>query len=724
MNLDNNNQPQNIEQNPLDNPEVLVDSSEYYATLFEQDPDAFVLGLEEKAYNPELIDNELFKKIKKHKKKLAKVDSRKSFKYLMLFMRPYRKALILMFLVSMIVTGLTIFTIFILQNITSLVGAQIMGVKPESLTIPNFFSSDNTLYSLGATVGFIVGMYAVTAIFSLILNYGLIKISQMTGKKIRRELFNKIQMLPVSYFDQNSSGNLMSRFTNDVNNITNALSQNFNQILNGIFMAVGMIIGMFVESSYLALVTLALLPFMFFGMMQIIKKAQPLYRKQQNLIGALNGFAEEMISGQDVINLFKHQEEINKRFVELSNELADVGYKGHKINSMIFPWAIFFQNFIVFFVVFVGILIYLDPSKPGFGGIGQASNPFEAIATVTAFSLFLRNFLQPIGQIGNTMTMIQAALAGAGRSFEILDLRDEFKDYEKLILNIAASNGDYPGLTGRTAARIRQELINSRVRLAKLFDRTKIGEDVITVSGNVKVENLNFSYIKGKQILKNINFTALEGKTVAIVGPTGSGKSTFINLLTKFYDIEDGDILFDDYSIKNIKKESMRNNVSIVLQDTFLFNESVKDNIKFANLNATDEEIVEAAKIANAHNFIMQMPNGYDTVLEDNAENLSLGQRQLLAIARAVLSRSNILILDEATSSVDTKTELEIQHAMLRLMENKTSFVIAHRLSTIQNADKILVLKDGEIIESGNHNQLLALNGFYANLFNSQFSED
>ena len=724
MSLDNNtntnNTNPNDDQNLLDTPELKVDSAEFYNQLFEDNPDNFVLGLDAKQYNAELVSEELKKKVKKHRRLMNKRESRKSMKYLVIFLKPYTKYLFMMLLVSAIVTGLTIFTIFILQRVTNLVGGRIATVTVD----PS--ASSSIMYQLGQTIGFLVGMYGIILVFSIILQFALIKISQQAGKRIRQELFRKIQLLPVSYFDQNSSGNLMSRFTNDVNNITNALSQNFTQIMNAMFMAIGMLIGMFVESSYLALITIALLPIMFVGMMMLIRRAQPLYKKQQALIGAVNGFAEEMISGQSVINLFHHQEEIHKKFVELSDDLAATGYKGHKINSAIFPWAIFFQNFVIFFIVFVGILLYLNPNKAGYGGVGGSATPFEAIATVTTFSLFLRNFLQPIGQIGNMMTMIQSALAGAGRAFEILDYHDEFKDYEKLILRVAnvvtSARGDMVGPYRH--ARLSEQLINSKTRLSMLFDKKYGSDEPITVSGDVKVENLNFSYVKGKQILKNINFHALAGKTVAIVGPTGSGKSTFINLLTKFYDIEEGDIKFDNYSIKNIKKPSMRSNVSIVLQDTFLFNETVKDNIRFAKLDATDEEIIHAAKVANAHNFIMQMPNGYDTVLENNAENLSLGQRQLLAIARAVLSHSNILILDEATSSVDTKTELEIQHAMLNLMKGKTAFVIAHRLSTIQNADQILVLKDGEIIESGKHDELLKLNGFYANLYNSQFSED
>ncbi|MBR2651738.1 ATP-binding cassette domain-containing protein [bacterium] len=330
-----------------------------------------------------------------------------------------------------------------------------------------------------------------------------------------------------------------------------------------------------------------------------------------------------------------------------------------------------------------------------------------------------RNFILPFVQIGGVVNMFMMALAGADRALKVFTEIEEINECERLILNIVdlmMDNTSVPSLQEEESIKVEVD-----GKLHKINDLPH----TVETNSSIKVKDLNFGYYDYKQILFDINIDVKKGQTIAIVGPTGSGKSTFINLLTKFYDIKDGDILFGNrISIKDITKSSIRNNVSIVLQDTFLFNESIRDNIRYGNMSASNEEVEKAAKLANAHNFIMQLPNGYDTILNDNGEDLSHGQRQLLAIARAILSPSNLLILDEATSSIDTKTELEIQSAMMRLMENKTSFVIAHRLSTIQNADQILVIKDGRIIERGKHGELLDLKGFYHSLYTSQFYEE
>ena len=337
------------------------------------------------------------------------------------------------------------------------------------------------------------------------------------------------------------------------------------------------------------------------------------------------------------------------------------------------------------------------------------------IALTASFAVMARNFILPFVQIGGVVNMFMMALAGADRALKVFTEIEEINECERLILNIVdlmMDNTSVPSLQEEESIKVE---VNGKLQKINDLPHT------VETNSSIKVKDLNFGYYDYKQILFDINIDVKKGQTIAIVGPTGSGKSTFINLLTKFYDIKDGDILFGNrISIKDITKSSIRNNVSIVLQDTFLFNESIRDNIRYGNMSASNEEVEKAAKLANAHNFIMQLPNGYDTILNDNGEDLSHGQRQLLAIARAILSPSNLLILDEATSSIDTKTE----SAMMRLMENKTSFVIAHRLSTIQNADQILVIKDGRIIERGKHGELLDLKGFYHSLYTSQFYEE
>ena len=387
----------------------------------------------------------------------------------------------------------------------------------------------------------------------------------------------------------------------------------------------------------------------------------------------------------------------------------------------------------------IGIVFSINKVGVGFHGIdlvnianlmsaptgGSAALDADALAIISgvsltaAFSMMARNFLLPFTQIGGIANMFMMALAGADRALKVFNEVEEINECERLILNISElmlDNTSVPSL---------QEEESIKVEIDGKLQKINDLPHTVETNSSIKVKDLNFGYYDYKQILFDVNIDVKKGQTIAIVGPTGSGKSTFINLLTKFYDIKTGDILFGNrISIKDITKESIRNNVSIVLQDTFLFNESIKDNIRYGNMDASDEQIIKAAKTANAHNFIMQLPNGYDTILNDNGEDLSHGQRQLLAIARAILSPSNLLILDEATSSIDTKTEAEIQSAMMRLMENKTSFVIAHRLSTIQNADQILVIKDGHIIERGTHAELLEYKGFYYSLYNSQFYEE
>lgn len=556
-----------------------------------------------------------------------------------------------------------IFIVFILCFITTLIS--IFGTRLNGYTIDNFIATGD-MKGLALICLILVFVYLINIFSTYYQNSVMIKISQKVSAKIRKELFIAFQRLPLKYFDNNSSGDLMSRLTNDVDNINTTLSQSVTQLFSGIINIIGMFIAMILLSPILTLIGMITIPLTFMTTKLLAKKTQGFFVKQQRELGNLNGYIEEMVSGQKIVLLFSEEEKVKKEFSEINERLTKSAIIAQCISSFMGPINNFINN-ISYLIISVagGYLILKDT------GI--------TVGVVFSFLLYMRNFTRPINEIMNLFNTIQSALAGAERVFEVID-EDKEKDKEGAIY------------------------INN-------------------IEGHVELKDVTFSYSNGKKILKNVSLEAKKGEVIAIVGPTGAGKTTIVNLLTKFYDIDSGEILIDGKNIDEITRESLRKTVAMVLQDTYLFSETVSENIKYGRLDATDEEVIEVAKMADAHHFIKQLPEGYNTVLSDNGGNLSQGQRQLLAIARAILSNASILILDEATSSIDTRTEVLIQNAMLKLMEGKTTFVIAHRLSTIKNADKILALKDGEIIESGTHNELLAKEGFYANLYNSQFKK-
>lgn len=513
---------------------------------------------------------------------------------------------------------------------------------------------------------FIAGIYFISVLATYFQNLIMVKLSQETTAEIRRNLFTSMQKLPLRFFDTHSSGDLMSRLTNDVDNINMTLSQSITQMFSGIVTIIGMLIAMIVLSPALTVVGLITTPLMFLTSRFLVKKTQPFFIKQQQDLGNLNGYIEEIVSGQKAVLLFSQEETVENEFGKINRQLTKSSIMAQALSGFMGPLNNFINNMTFLIVAVVGGILALNTTGLSIGNI-------------FVFILYMRSFTRPINEILNIFNTVQSALAGAERVFEIMDEAPEL---------------DPDG-----------------------------AHDIAEPDGDVVLEHVKFSYDKGKTILKDACIHAKRGETVAIVGPTGAGKTTIINLLTKFYDIDSGNILIDGENIDRLTRSSLRRNISMVLQDTYLFSETVRENIRYGRLDATDEDVILAAKMANAHAFIMQLPDGYDTILSDNGSNLSQGQRQLLAIARAVLSKASILILDEATSSIDTRTEFQIQKAMLRLMEGKTTFVIAHRLSTIKNADQILVLNQGEIIEQGTHESLLKCNGFYANLYNSQFRE-
>ena len=512
----------------------------------------------------------------------------------------------------------------------------------------------------------LLAIYLVNIVCSYLQNTNMIVVAQKTSFKLRKDLFAALSRLPLKYFDSHSSGDIMSRLTNDVDNISNTLSQSVTQLFSGIINIIGTLAAMLLLSPLLTLISLIAIPVMLLITRAIAKISRRFYREQQKNLGELNGYIEEMVSGQKVIKLFSREEANKADFAGINNRLRISGTKAEVIAGVMGPFMNMINNITYLIVAVAGGYLVINSVT---GAI--------TVGVVFSFLLYMKNFARPISEIANLFNTIQSALAGAERVFQVMDEEPE---------------QDAPE-----------------------------AKDVTDIEGNIEIQDVTFSYIPGKPVLKHATITAKKGEQVAIVGPTGAGKTTIISLLTRFYDKDSGQILIDGKPIESITRNSLRRTVGMVLQDTYLFSESVRENIRYGRLDATDEEVERAARMANAHSFIIHLPQGYDTVLADNAGNISQGQRQLIAIARAILADPCLLILDEATSSIDTRTELKIQDAMLKLMEGRTSFIIAHRLSTIRNADKILVINAGEVVEQGTHDELLAKNGFYANLYNIQF---
>ena len=509
-----------------------------------------------------------------------------------------------------------------------------------------------------------LGVYCVNALFSYLQNRGMVRIAQRTSYKLRKDLFGSVSKLPLSFFDSHSSGDLMSRLTNDVDNISNTLSQSVTQLFSGIISVVGTAIAMLLLSPLMTLISVVTIPLMLFVTRKIASISRKFYREQQKNLGDLNGYIEEMVSGQKVIKLFS-REEINKdTFAGINEKLRKSGSRAEMIAGCMGPLMNMINHVTYLLVAVMGGYLVIKTGR-------------LTVGTVFSFLLYMNNFGRPISQIANLFNTIQSALAGAERVFQVMDEKPETDAQD--------------------------------------------AKDVQKIEGNVELNDVTFSYIPGKTVLKNATIRAKKGEQVAIVGPTGAGKTTIISLLTRFYDKDSGEILIDGKPIESITRKALRSSIGMVLQDTYLFSETVRENIRYGRPDATDEEVEQAAKMANAHSFIIHLPEGYDTVLTDNAGNISQGQRQLIAIARAILADPDVLILDEATSSIDTRTEFKIQEAMLWLMKGRTTFIIAHRLSTIRNADNILVINAGQVVEQGTHDELLAKNGFYANLYNIQF---
>ena len=555
--------------------------------------------------------------------------------------------------------SLLIVLIFVIgYTLLGLLGPYLMG-----RAIDNYIATKD-VSGLARIALFMLAVYFFNAIFQTVANWIMARISQQALKKLRRDLFEHLQTLALEFFDRNPAGELMSRLTNDIDAVNQAVSQNITSLLASTLSMVGITIAMFVLNTWLAMASLVVLPLMFWFTNFVARYTRRGYRDLQKQLGRFNGMMEEAISGQRVVRAFRRNDTVIEAFRQQNQAVYQAGLYANTYALMLMPLTNVLGNFFVIVLAGLGGWLAL---------LGLVS-----VGTIATFVSYGQGFVQPLRQLANMYNSIQAALAGAERVFEIIDTPGEIPDAP---------------------------------------DASPLEE----IEGDVRFEDVAFGYLPDVPVIKNMSLQADAGQTIAFVGPTGAGKTTIINLLTRFYEIQAGQISIDGKDIRTVRRADLRRRLGLVLQDTFLFSGTVMDNIRYGRLDATDEECVQAAELADADHFIRQLPQGYQTVLSERASNLSQGQRQLLTIARAILADPAILILDEATSNVDTRTEAHIQKALLRLMAGRTSFVIAHRLSTIRDADNVIVIGSGEIVEQGSHQQLLEKRGFYYNLYLSQF---
>lgn len=570
-------------------------------------------------------------------------------------LKPFRVSIIIIMLAVTISTVFSIlapvfmYQYFSAEYIAKMFNVNLLTYKIESINTKEFLEP---FIVIGSS-------YIIAALFSFIAEFSTAKLSGSVTYSLRKQTKEKIDKLPLSFFDKTTNGDLLSRVTNDIDTISSSLQQIINQLFKGVFQLIGVTIAMFVIDWRLALIAFATLPVSIVIALFIAMKSQKLFVVQQRTLGQLNGQVEEVYGGFKVIKLFSKEKDVNEKFVNKSAELCNAGQKAMFFTGMIQPFLTLIHNIGYVFICVVG-------------GILKAAN------SIVTFFVFLNLFQQPIQQIAQITNVIQQSAAASERVFEILDAKEEIPD---CVDSLDASN----------------------------------------IEGKVDFDNVDFSYTPEVPLIENLNLHINPGESIAIVGPTGAGKTTLVNLIMRFYEITGGQLLIDSKPIDSYNRASMRKSIGMVLQDTWLFNGTIADNIAYGRPEATREEIIEAAKEAHAHHFIELLPQGYDTILNEEASNISQGQRQLITIARAILSNPRIMILDEATSSVDTRTEKALQDAMNNIMKERTSFVIAHRLSTIKNAKIIIVMNHGHIVEQGNHKELLEKGGFYADLYNAQF---
>ncbi len=570
-------------------------------------------------------------------------------------------------------TAVVIFAV--LSTVFNIVGPKILGLattklfdgllgKYTALFLKKPMPSID-FYYIGRIIIILIVLYLISALFGYIQQYQMAGVSQKTVFFMRRDINEKLSRLPLKFYDSRTHGEIMSRVTNDIDNISTTLQQSLTQLITSICTIVGVLVMMLTISPILTLITFITLPLSFLGTANIAGLSQKYFGNQQKELGNLNGHVEEMYTGHKIVKAFGHESESIGEFNEINERLYNAAWKAQFVSGIIFPVMNFINN-----IGYVLICVV--------GGIMAAKKAIK-LGDIQAFIQYSRQFTQPIAQTANIANILQSTIASAERVFEILDEKEEIPDKKDAVI-------------------------------------------IEAPQGYVNFQNVRFGYKEDTVLMEDMNIDVKQGQTIAIVGPTGAGKTTLVNLLMRFYEINGGKISVDGIDIRDMKRGDLRTMFGMVLQDTWLFNGTIRENIAYGREGASFEEIVQAAKAAHADHFIRALPEGYNTVLNEEASNISQGEKQLLTIARAILSDPAILILDEATSSVDTRTEVYIQKAMKELMKGRTSFVIAHRLSTIRDAEKILVMNNGRIIEIGNHRELLAGGGFYADLYNSQFT--
>ncbi len=573
-------------------------------------------------------------------------DAKRTLARLINFFKPHKLSL------------LAVLVLVILHTLAILAGPYLMGKAIDDYIIPG------DIKGLGRISLLMLGTYLAASLVQMISGWIMADVSHSILKQLRTDLFSHLQKLSLSFYDRNQAGDLMSRLTNDIHAINQAISQNVVALITNVLSLLGILAAMFALNIWLSLTTILIIPLMALFTMFVARYTKKGYERLQKELGKLNATIEENISGQKVVKAFRRNAAAINMFRRDNQATYEAGIYANTYAFLLGPLTNQLGN--LFIIILAGL-----------GGF-LALQGLVTVGLITTFIGYSRQFLQPIRQIAEVYNTLQSALAGAERVFEILDTEPELKDKPNAL---------------------------------PLKD----------VDGNVAFNDVRFSYIPGVEVIKGMTFEAWPGHTLALVGPTGAGKTTIINLLSRFYDVDSGSITIDGKDIRDVKTDDLRKSLGIVLQDTFLFSDTVMENIRYGRLEATDEECIQAAKMADADHFIRQLPQGYQTILSERGSNLSQGQRQLLAISRAILADPTILILDEATSSVDTRTEARIQNALLRLMEGRTSFVIAHRLSTIRGANHVLVINDGKIVEEGNHQQLMEKRGVYFKLYQAQF---
>ncbi|WP_261131294.1 ABC transporter ATP-binding protein [Bacillus sp. Marseille-Q3570] len=550
--------------------------------------------------------------------------------------------------------------IVVISSLLSLLGPYLLGVAVDRII------ADPVTETLLQMVILLLVVYILHSVTSWLQNYWMISISQNTVYSMRNHLFSHIQRLPLLFFHKRQHGELMSRLTNDMDNVSRTLNSAVIQFTTSVLTITGTIAMMIWLSPFLTLLTLTIVPVMYFGMKWITKRTGRYFKKQQKHLGDMNGYVEEIFTGHQIVKMYSQENRVIKEFSEKNESLREASYWAQTYSGFIPKLMNMLNN--ASFAIIVGA-----------GGI-LALNGFISIGVIVTFTTYSRQFTRPLNDLANQYNMILSAVAGAERVFQIIDEAEE-------------------------------------------KENDKDASDIQRIQGEIDFDSVYFSYEEDQPILQDINFHAAKGQTIALVGPTGAGKTTIISLLSRFYENDEGHILVDGKDIKSITRESLRSQMGVVLQDSILFHTTVRENIRYGRLDATDDEVEKVAKAAHVHEFIKRMPEGYDTILDSDGKGISHGQKQLLSIARAMLADPALLILDEATSSIDTVTEMKITDALRTLMEGRTSFVIAHRLNTIRNADQILVLHEGRIVEKGNHHELIRKNGIYAALVHTQVSE-